>query len=121
PSLPQLKAQCLPRPCEPRLHCSDGDTERIRNFVVTETVYFAKDNRRALIEGQAVERRLEPGGEFVLGKHSVRTGLCAGPDLAMGGDVHVERDLIGPVAPTPETVPIAGLVDGDAVNPGAQG
>ena len=38
----------------------------------------------------------------------------------MGRDVRVERHLIGAVTPPPETMAVARLVDGDAVNPGAQ-
>ena len=33
----------------------------------------------------------------------------------------VERHLVGAVAPAPESMTIAGLVDRDPVNPGAQG
>jgi len=32
----------------------------------------------------------------------------------------IQRDLIGPVTPLPEPVPIARLVHGDPVNPGSQ-
>ena len=38
----------------------------------------------------------------------------------MGRDVLVERHLIGAMAPPPEPVAIARLVDGDAVDPGPQ-
>ena len=38
----------------------------------------------------------------------------------MRGDVLIERHLIGAVAPPPEAVPVARLVDGDAVDPGAE-
>jgi len=35
-------------------------------------------------------------------------------------DVRVERDLVVSMAAPPETMTIAGLVDGDTVNPGSQ-
>ena len=38
----------------------------------------------------------------------------------MRGDVLIERHLIGAMPPPPEPVPVARLVDGDAVDPGAQ-
>ena len=38
----------------------------------------------------------------------------------MRGDVLIERHLIGAVAPPPEPVAVARLVDGDAVDPGAE-
>jgi len=38
----------------------------------------------------------------------------------MRGDVLIERHLIGPMPPAPETMAVAGLIDGYAVNPGAK-
>ena len=38
----------------------------------------------------------------------------------MRGDVLIERHLIGAMAPAPEAVPVARLVHGDAVDPGAK-
>ena len=38
----------------------------------------------------------------------------------MRGDVLIERHLIGAVAPAPEPVAVARLVDGNPVDPGAQ-
>jgi hypothetical protein len=35
--------------------------------------------------------------------------------------VLIERDLIGTVAAPPEAVPVARLIDGDPVDPGAKG
>ena len=39
----------------------------------------------------------------------------------MGRHVHVERDLVGAVTPPPESMAIPGLVDGNAIDPRAQG
>ncbi len=39
----------------------------------------------------------------------------------MGRDVRVERHLVGAVTPAPESMAIPRLVDGNAINPGAQG
>ena len=38
----------------------------------------------------------------------------------MRGDVLVERHLIGPMAPPPEPMAVARLIDGDAIDPGPQ-
>jgi len=111
----------LPRPREPRFHGSNGDAERIRNFLVAEAVNFSKDDRGPLIERQPVECRLQPFCQLFLREYAVRAGFDARPELAVRRNMDVERDLVGAVAPTPESMAIAGLVDGDPVNPGAQG
>src|SRR5215475_4396327 len=121
PCLPQLEAQCLPRPREPRFHGSNGDAERIRNFLVAEAVNFSKDDRRPLIEGQTVQGRLQPFRQLFLRENTVRASFDARTELAVSGNMDVERNLVGAVAPAPESVAIAGLVDCDPVNPGAQG
>ena len=36
-------------------------------------------------------------------------------------DVHIERDLIRPVPPPPEPMPVASLINGNAIDPGAKG
>ena len=63
---------------------------------------------------------LEPSGELLLRQHAVGPRFGAGPELAVRRDVRVERHLVGAVAPAPEPVPVARLVDGDAIDPGAQ-
>jgi len=40
--------------------------------------------------------------------------------IAVGRDMFIERHLIGTVAPAPETMPVTGLIDRDAIDPGAQ-
>ena len=63
---------------------------------------------------------LQPLGQLLLRQHAVGRQLAAGQELAVRRDVLIERHLIGPVAPAPEPVAVARLVDGDAVDPGAQ-
>ncbi len=41
--------------------------------------------------------------------------------LAVIADVLVERDLLGAVPPAPPALAVAGLVDDDAIDPGAKG
>ena len=63
---------------------------------------------------------LQPRGQLLLGEHAVRRRLAARAELAVRGDVLIERHLIRAVTPPPEPVPVARLVDGDAVDPGAE-
>src|SRR5215475_2247238 len=118
PCLPQLEAQCLPRPREPRLHGSNSDAERIGNFLVAETVNFSKHDRRPLIERQAVQRQLQSLCQFFLSKYAVRAGFGSRSEFAVGGYMDVERDLVGAVAAAPESMAIPSLVDRNPVDPG---
>src|ERR1051325_494891 len=67
-----------------------------------------------------IQRTLETGGELFPFKRVLGRPLTARDELAVGRHVRVERDLIRTMAPAPEPVAVARLVDGDAVNPGAQ-
>ena len=63
---------------------------------------------------------LQPLRQLLLREHAIGRRLAARQELAVRGDVLIERHLIGAVAPPPEAVAVARLVDGDAVDPGAQ-
>jgi len=67
-----------------------------------------------------IQRTLEPRRQFLLGQHAIRAGRAARRQFAVGGDVHVKRDLIRTVTSPPETLAITRLIDGDPVDPGAK-
>jgi len=64
---------------------------------------------------------LQPLRQLFLREYAVRAGFDAGAELAVSRNVNVEGNLVGAVAPAPESMAITGLVDRDPVNPGAQG
>jgi len=105
---------------EPRLHGANGDAEREGDLLVAEAVDFAQDNGRPLVERQVIQRMLKPLRQFFLGEQTVRCRFPTRPEFAMGGNVLIERHLIGAVTPPPESVPVACLVHRDPVNPGAK-
>src|SRR5262249_19482080 len=72
------------------------------------------------VERQPVERVLELRGELLAREHAVWRRLAARQEVAMRSNVLIERHLIRAVAPPPEAVPVARLIDRDAVDPGAQ-
>ena len=59
-------------------------------------------------------------GQLLLREHAIRARRRRRQELAVRRDVLIERHLIGAVAPPPEAVAVARLVDGDAVDPGAE-
>ena len=63
---------------------------------------------------------LEPFGQLLLREQPIRTRVPRRLQLAVVGDVLIERHLIGAVAPPPEPVAVARLVQRDAVDPGAE-
>ena len=63
---------------------------------------------------------LQPLGELFLREHAVWRRVAVRTEIAVRGDVLIERNLIGPMAPPPEPVPVPRLIDRDAVNPGAE-
>ena len=63
---------------------------------------------------------LQARRQLLLREHAIGRRLAARQELAVRGDVLVERHLIGAVAPPPEAVAVARLVDRDAVDPGAE-
>ena len=118
-SFSSARSACA-RAGQARFDGADGDAERKGNLFVTQAVDFAQDDRRALIERQPVERRLQPRRQLLLGEDAVGRRFARRQEIAVGGDVLVERHLIGAVAPAPEAMAVARLVDGDAIDPGAQ-
>ena len=92
----------------------------IRDLVVAQAVDLAQDDRGPLVERQVIERRLQPRRQLLLREHPVGPRLARREELAVRRDVRIERDLIGAVTPAPEPVAVARLIDGDAVDPGAQ-
>ena len=121
PRFAQLGAQRLAGARQARLHGADGDAERKRDLFVAQAVDFAQHDRRPLIERQVVERvlQLRLASSFCASTRS-GVGLAAREKLAVRRDVRIERDLVGPVAPAPEAVAVARLVDGNAIDPGPQ-
>src|SRR6185295_15589626 len=120
PLLAQIAAQRLPGAGQPRFDGADRDAERKRDLFIAEAVDLAQDDRRALIEGQLIERPLEPERELLLGEHAVRGRLAAREEFAVRGNVLIERNLVGAMPPPPEAMAVARLVHRDAVDPGAQ-
>src|SRR4029453_9763071 len=83
-------------------------------------INFAEHDGGALVERQSIERVLQARGQLFLSEDLIRPRPDDAWELAVRRDVRVERDLIGFVAPPPEAVPVARLVDGNAVDPGAE-
>jgi len=67
-----------------------------------------------------IERTLEPLGQLLLGEDPIGACLATRDEVAVSGDVRVERHLVCAVTPAPEPVTVARLVHGNAVDPGAQ-
>ena len=120
PRFAQFQAQRLPGAGQPRLDGADRDAERKRDLFVAEAVDLAQHDRRPLVERQMIERLLQPVRQLLLRQHAIGRRLAARQELAVRGDVLIERHLIGAMAPPPEAVAVARLVDGDPVDPGAQ-
>src|SRR5207244_2158231 len=99
---------------------ADRDAQRKRNLFVAQPIDFAQDDRRPLIERQTRKRMIEAFGELFLRKHPVRRHLAAGLEFAVGRDVLIERHLVGPMTTAPEPMAVTGLIDGDAIDPGAK-
>ncbi len=92
--------------------------EGIGNLFVAQPVYLPQDDDRSLIERQCVQRRPEPRRHFLARKRPVGgVTVTRLPQFAVVEHVLFELHLIGPSAPAPPALPIAGLVDGDPVNP----
>ena len=73
-----------------------------------------------LAEIGEVRSMLQPRRQLLLGEQAVRRGLPIRTELAMGGDVLIERHLIRAMTPPPEPVAVARLIDGNAIDPGAE-
>ena len=112
--------KALPRAGEARFDSADGDAEGEGDLVVAQAIDFTQHDGGALIERQLIECLLQPRGQFLLGEDAVRRRVAVRAELAVQRDVLIERHLIRPVATAPEAVPVARLVDGDAVDPGAE-
>ena len=74
-----------------------------------------------LIERQPVERAPDLLGCFLAGQRPIGEHRPARLELAALLQVLVERHLAGAVAPPPPALPVARLVDDDAIDPGAEG
>jgi hypothetical protein len=120
PGLTQLQTKRLAGTCQPRLDRPDGHAEGKRNFLVTEPVNLSEHYRRSLVERQSVERTVEARRQLLLSEEPIRRRLTTGLKLAVRGNVLIQGNLIGAVAAAPETMPIARLVHGNAVNPRPQ-
>src|SRR5690348_11927233 len=117
---PQILAQGLTSARQTRFHRANGDAERERDVLVAQAVDLAQHDGGALIERQPVQRALQPIAELLLLECAVGPQVQRRWEIAVRRDVRVERDLIVAVPPPPEPMPVARLVDRDAINPGAK-
>src|SRR5262245_47122898 len=121
PHIAQLRAERFARPRQARADGAERDAKRKRDLFVAQSLDFSQNDRRLLVERQAVERELEPRGELFLPEHAIgRRPGARGRQLAMILDVLVERDLLASMPAPPPPQPVARLVDDDAVNPGLE-
>src|SRR4051812_41300426 len=118
PDPQQLFAQRLSRAREPRLDGTDRHIERESDFLVAQAVDLAQHERRALIEGQPLHRTPDACGGFLARQQAIGRDLARGLELAAVLQVIVERDEVGAPPPPPPALPVANLVDDDAIDPG---
>ena len=104
----------------PRAHSADRTVHDLRDFLVAQAIDLAQDDGRSLIEWQLPQCVLQAAGKFFLRQQPVRRRLASGRTLTTRRFVLIERDLIGAVAAAPKTLAVAGLIDRDAVHPGAK-
>ena len=74
-------------------------------------------DRTAVVRAQCVSARPVASARA----RGLETAVTRFGQLAVIADVVVKRDLLRPVPPSPPSLPVAGLVDDDAVDPGAEG
>ncbi len=119
--LAQLRAEQLAGAGQPGLDRPDRHPLRERDFLVAQSVHLTQDQRRALVERQCQERRRQARRQFAAAEHPIRlVGGAGRRQVAVLLDVLIERDLRRAEAPPPPALPVARLVDDDAIDPGLQ-
>src|SRR4051812_18700931 len=118
--VPQLCAKPFTGARKPRFHRANGDPERESDFFVAQAIDLAQHDGRFLIEREAVERHTDPLRELLLPHQPIRSAAHRLRQVAMILNVLIERDLLRAMAPPPPALTVAGLIDDDAIDPGAE-
>src|SRR5262249_589468 len=63
---------------------------------------------------------LEPLGQLFLREHAIGRRVAGALEVAVRGDVLIERHLVGAMAAPPEPMTVASLIHRDTIDPGAQ-
>src|SRR6202011_6213497 len=69
---------------------------------------------------QMFKGALQPRGKLLLLQDAIGSRLTAREVVAVSRHVRVERDLVPSMAPAPEPVAVARLVDRDPIDPGTE-
>ena len=114
----QLFAEVLTRPGEPRTSQCRNHAERRRDFFVAQSIDFPEDENRSLIEWQLVQCLPDVPHRLVLLGGLIGFGEWPHVrQIAVRGDVFVERHLLRLMAPAPPAAAIGRLRDDHAINP----
>src|SRR4029434_7230642 len=79
------------------------------------------DKCGSLTERQPLHRRPDTCGGFFAGQQTIGKNFPRRLEFAAVLQMVVERDQVGATPPAPPPLPIADLIDDDAINPGPQG
>src|SRR4030095_6926570 len=118
--VPQLRAQPFAGARKTRFHGADSDTQRKSDLVVAQAVDLPQHDGRLLIKRQPVERGSNLFGELLLPPQPVGAVIVRLGQFAVILDVLIQRDLLRTMTPPPPALPVARLIDDDAIDPGAK-